>query len=1143
MIKSLFRYLISLLACFALSFVIAQDISPILQSGHTDDISYLKFSENNEYLITGGLDETVIFWEVNSQLQILSLHGFSGGVSCLDYHNDSNILVVGTYNNQVYVYDFDVDYYSPVEIYDFTQYITAVIISPNGKKIIVGSADYSVSIIEDWAIDRLNFESDITGLELSKDNMDLYVSTFAGTLYHIEMHVGYMKYTPILFYTANESISNICLSPSAKQLAVGISGSDGKSGEVIIVSTKNAKEKHRIAEFIPYLFTQSNSIKFLSEKQLLYKNTNSGISLYNFKSKESTLLSDADLDGGFDISKNTKYLAYGSTNEALMSKIFEANQSVIFKGYVDHPVQLMGQKGSKLIVEYKSGIKEWDLEKLQLEMLDEKFYENKWDHSSYSQDLSLFASSIYIEKEGRSWTSYRWDSKKRLIGEFSQNNRYYAYLTENGRFNFCDLSLVHPDSFGNDYFSYFKDYPENEARNYLNKIVFAPHKNEMVLLGRKIDIYNLDNLTINSINSDFRQADFALPAVYNPHDGYLLTAVRKEIIDTIPYSSSEGYSKEWRSVKYTNTSGKKDRYKNVMNGVVYLWDLEKRYYPLYFVRDPSIDASADISALLYDPHDSSIITGYTDGHISVTDATDSVYSYKLFLRVSGYGLRDLMLSDNGKFLFAQMDNGSIEVFERSTLKLLCRLIALDDNEFIIMDIDGYYKRSKNTTNSVAFWQAGSLSKLTQYDKIFNQPHRVMQKLGFVEDQKLALIKRLAQRQNTNYALDENAVQPKLSFYKEEQIQFTTSENNVCIQTLATSEVALDYMKIWVNGVPLYAEGKEPKAKSKKEWKMKWEVPLKYGMNLLKFQCFNEDGVSSNEKTVNIYCSKEYVKPNLYIACISVSDYQDSSMNLRYAVKDGRDFAKVFVDENGRRRVGFPSRFNEVYVDSFFNTNATRENILQWRNKILNTKPEDYVLLYVSGHGLLDDSLNFWFATHDIDFDQPNQRGMSYDELENLLVAIPAQQKLFLMDACHSGEVIKEELMVDSNFRAIDGGKGQLIGYSYRGTEVIDLDGEVVDRGELKQELFSNYISRSGATVISAAAGNSFALESPEWSNGIFTYTVIGGLIYRWADLNNDGEVSVVELSKYVSAEVKKQTDGLQVPNDRQENIENNFRIW
>jgi hypothetical protein len=56
-----------------------------------------------------------------------------------------------------------------------------------------------------------------------------------------------------------------------------------------------------------------------------------------------------------------------------------------------------------------------------------------------------------------------------------------------------------------------------------------------------------------------------------------------------------------------------------------------------------------------------------------------------------------------------------------------------------------------------------------------------------------------------------------------------------------------------------------------------------------------------------------------------------------------------------------------------------------------------------------------------------------------------------------------------------------------------------------QELFSGFNRGSGAVIISAAAGNSYALESDKWNNGVFTYSVIHGLASKKADDNIDGK--------------------------------------
>jgi uncharacterized caspase-like protein len=95
--------------------------------------------------------------------------------------------------------------------------------------------------------------------------------------------------------------------------------------------------------------------------------------------------------------------------------------------------------------------------------------------------------------------------------------------------------------------------------------------------------------------------------------------------------------------------------------------------------------------------------------------------------------------------------------------------------------------------------------------------------------------------------------------------------------------------------------------------------------------------------------------------------------------------------------------------------ATRENILAVKQKLMQTHVDDEVILYVSGHGLLDKNFDFYFATYDMNFSNPEEKGILYDDLEGLLDGIPARKKLLLMDACHSGEVDKENIEVKDTY--------------------------------------------------------------------------------------------------------------------------------
>ena len=154
-----------------------------------------------------------------------------------------------------------------------------------------------------------------------------------------------------------------------------------------------------------------------------------------------------------------------------------------------------------------------------------------------------------------------------------------------------------------------------------------------------------------------------------------------------------------------------------------------------------------------------------------------------------------------------------------------------------------------------------------------------------------------------------------------------------------------------------------------------------------------------------------------------------------------------------------------------------------------------------------------------------------------------------MDACHSGEVDKEDTQQepDNNVLLADGKKSGLTTYSYKGA-VMKHSSDPNKVGlqnsfDLMQELFANLNRGSGAVVISAAAGVGYALEGEQWNNGVFTYALLDGLYNQRADANGDKQVSLSELRTYVISEVDRLTNGRQRPTCRQENLEFEWRVW
>jgi uncharacterized caspase-like protein len=197
------------------------------------------------------------------------------------------------------------------------------------------------------------------------------------------------------------------------------------------------------------------------------------------------------------------------------------------------------------------------------------------------------------------------------------------------------------------------------------------------------------------------------------------------------------------------------------------------------------------------------------------------------------------------------------------------------------------------------------------------------------------------------------------------------------------------------------------------------------------------------------------------------------------------------------------------------------------------------MIFIAGHGVLDANLDYYFATYDMDFQQPQKRGLAYEDLESLLDGIKPLKKTLMIDACHSGEIDKDEVELaeadvkeegDVQFRVVGNTASPKLGTQ--------------NTSELTKSLFTDLRKGTGATVISSAGGMEFAMEGDDWNNGLFTYCLINGIQTKAADYNGDnGEIWLSEIQQYVSEQVFELSGGRQQPTSRIENQTVDFRVW
>src|SRR5262249_39236490 len=187
--------------------------------------------------------------------------------------------------------------------------------------------------------------------------------------------------------------------------------------------------------------------------------------------------------------------------------------------------------------------------------------------------------------------------------------------------------------------------------------------------------------------------------------------------------------------------------------------------------------------------------------------------------------------------------------------------------------------------------------------------------------------------------------------------------------------------------------------------------------------------------------------------------------LKATAKDALDIAKWGYSQQDKL-------FGRVQVTPLTNAKATRNGILsQLAGLERKSRPGDYVVLYVSCHGGISKTGEYYFCAYDGD--------VTWGQIKAALRPVPGT-KVGILDTCHAGAADQnEQLIVFSACRA-------------------------------------NQQSHDGTS----ASGNS-----------TYTRFLLEGL-YGKADFNRDGQVTLAEAAGYASAKLK-QMYKQQAPKDQQ----------
>jgi hypothetical protein len=482
-------------------------------------------------------------------------------------------------------------------------------------------------------------------------------------------------------------------------------------------------------------------------------------------------------------------------------------------------------------------------------------------------------------------------------------------------------------------------------------------------------------------------------------------------------------------------------------------------------------------------------------------------------------------------------DGSLRFWDMDEKAETYRLVLVPHDDRILISPENYYMATKGALRGVGFTVGSEVYSFEQFDLLYNRPDKVLVRTGLVDSNlvrnyRQAYLKRLKKLGKSEDDLEFQNKIPQIElFYGPEILTTKTGNIQFTVKAKAT-EARLYRLYILVNGVPEYGKlGMTIDSFSQTSLEKDIQLDMNYGINEIQVFVSDENGVSSLRKNFQVNYTGKANKPDLYLVTIGTSRFQQSDYNLTYAAKDAEDVKNILSQSEA---------FKEIHSLLIKDEEVTKERIQTLSDFIGNAGVNDIVIVFIAGHGILNHELDYYLSTYDIDFIAPEKRGIPYIELEDLMDQTKSRKKVLFMDACHSGELDKEEMELTYTAKTEAGD----ITFREVGPKVQYTDGmELESSFELSKILFADMRNNNGATVVSSAGGAEYALEGQQWNNGVFTYCFLDGITENKADRNKDGKIMLSELQDYINREVPRLTNERQSPTSRVENLSNDFRIW
>ena len=395
-----------------------------------------------------------------------------------------------------------------------------------------------------------------------------------------------------------------------------------------------------------------------------------------------------------------------------------------------------------------------------------------------------------------------------------------------------------------------------------------------------------------------------------------------------------------------------------------------------------------VNAMSFSPDGRKLIAGSDDGEARLW----SIETGSEIAKLEGHRDRitKVRFSADGDLAISGGEDGLVRLWDAVSGKQRAMLSTFEDGSWIAITPEGFFNASANGAKKLGLIDGLDVLAVDQTFDALYRPDLVAEALagdptGKVSDaaSKLDLAAVLASGAPPRIAIAE----PQSKTVGDDHISVTIE-----IEDAGGGVGRIEWR---VNGQVLGIDTARSDDK-----KLTRRLPLLPGDNEIVVIAYNRAELIASKPamtTISRTTSKDALG-RLFVLTVGINDYADNALDLKYALADAQAIGDAF-----RKTAG--SLYGEANIFAVSDANATESGIGQVIDRLsAEIRPEDTFVFFAAGHGKTEYG-RYFFIPHDFNFsggDALADKAIGQEEFQRWFAQISAFRSVLMFDTCESG---------------------------------------------------------------------------------------------------------------------------------------------